>query len=394
MPEPIPQFTLDRQHAALAPELEAAARRVLASGRFVQGPEVEALERELAAELDPAAARPPGAAPLRIIACGNGTDALHLALRAAGIGPGARVVAPGFTFFATLGAALLTGAEVECLDVSPATFNLDPAPLEAALARRPAALIAVHLYGRMAPMAEILRLAAAAGAPVIEDAAQSFGARAAAGAAGTIGLAGCFSFYPTKNLGGLGEGGAVATRDAALADRLRQLRSHGGARRYEHLRLGWNARMDELQAALLRVKLPRVAAWNARRREVAARYEQALLAGGAAIPDSEEAAAPAERILLPRRSLDHVFHQYTIRAPRRDALREHLRARGIGSEIYYPLAAHRQPALPGGDRFHLPVCDLAAREALSLPMFPELRDDEVERIAAAVGDFVGAGWRE
>ncbi|MGH9540656.1 MAG: DegT/DnrJ/EryC1/StrS family aminotransferase [Terriglobales bacterium] len=372
MAESIPQFTLARQHAVLQRELEDAARRVLVSGRYVQGPEVAALEAELSVALG---------LP-HVVACANGTDALHLALRAVGIGPGDVVLTTPFTFFATIGAVLLTGARVEFADIDSATFLLDPAALAAALRRprreRLAALLPVHLYGRMAAMPAILELAAAAGVPVVEDAAQAIGARLAAPggaiAAGGWGACGAISFYPTKNLGGCGEAGCVVTGDAALAERLRELRSHGSPRRYLHDRLGWNARMDELQAALLRVKLPHLAAWNDKRRALAAAYDAALAAAGCPL-------------VLPARSPDHVFHQYTVRAPRRDELRAFLQAEGIGAEVYYPIAAHRQPALAGASFSGLPHAERAAAEVLSLPMFPELAAAEIERVAAAVARF-------
>ncbi|HZT73266.1 MAG TPA: DegT/DnrJ/EryC1/StrS family aminotransferase [Terriglobales bacterium] len=373
MAAPIPQFSLERQHAALAPQLEAAAARVLASGRYVQDGEVAALEAELAAALGVS----------QVVACASGTDALHLALRAAGVGAGDAVLTSPFTFFGTIGAVLLAGAKVEFADIDPASFLLTPEGVAAALRRprreRLAAILPVHLYGRMAEMPAICQLAAAAGVPVIEDAAQAIGARlpgAEGGrlvAAGAWGACGAISFYPTKNLGALGEAGCVVTGDARLANRLRELRSHGSPRRYEHERLGWNARMDELQAAWLRVKLPHLPRWTERRRALAARYEQLL-------------APLAGTVALPERTPDHVFHQYTIRTPRRDELRAHLERQGIGTEVYYPRAAHQQPAL-AGPWPPLPEAERAAREVLSLPLFPELEDAEVERVAAALRGF-------
>lgn len=371
---PIPQFTLERQTAAMRPAIAAAIERVLASGRFVQGPEVEALEQEVAAQLGVRHA----------IACGSGTDALHLALRAAGVGPGTAVLTTPFTFFATVGAILLAGAEVEFADIGASGFGMDPERLRTAVRRRRkprlAAILPVHLYGEMTAMAPILEIGREAGVPVIEDAAQAFGARSAAGAAGELGLAAAFSFYPTKNLGALGEAGLVTTQDAGVAEQTRALRSHGSRERYQHERLGWNARMDELQAAILRAKLPRVAGWTERRRSIALRYETALAP-----------VAAAGRLVLPERGAGHVFHQYTVRVPggRRDAVRAALGAAGIGSEIYYPRAAHRQPAL--GRRFEdqpLPQADRAAADVLSLPMFPELTDAEAEHVARALVEAV------
>src|SRR5579875_1973845 len=328
----IPPFSLARQTEALSSELAPALLRVLASGRFAQGPECEALERELAAYLDPGSAP---AARLRAVTCASGTDALHLALRAVGVRPGDTVLTTPFTFFATASAILLAGARPEFVDIDPATFNLDPHQLPAALARprtgRVAAILPVHLYGRVADMPAIL--AAAGGIPVLEDAAQAIGATLAGRPAGAWGAAGCFSFYPTKNLGAAGEGGLVTTRDAALEERLRLLRVHGSRRRYEHETLGWNARMHELQAAVLRAKLPHLAAWTARRRELAVAYDRRLRG----LPG----------ITLPGLDPGHVFHQYVLRCAQRDRLRQALQDQGIGTEVYYPIPLHQQPALRG-----------------------------------------------
>lgn len=364
MPDFIPPFSLKRQHQALAPELTAALERVLASGQFTQGPECAALEQELAAWL--------GVPGLRAVACASGTDALHLALRAAGVGPGAVVVTTAFSFFATAGAVLLCGARPEFVDIDPVSLNLDPAALERRLRRGGvAAVLPVHLYGRLAEMGAIGAVAASAGVPVIEDAAQALGARRGPLVAGACGVAGCFSFYPTKNLGAAGEGGLVTTRDEETETRLRLLRVHGSRRRYEHELAGWNARMHELQAAVLRAKLPHLAAWNQRRRAIATLYDEQLRA----VPG----------LTLPPIEAGDVFHQYVIRTPRRDALRQYLAGQGIGTEIYYPTPLHRQPALaqwapPEG----LPASERAAGEVLALPLFPELTDDEVLRVVAAI----------
>jgi len=376
MSDLIPPFSLARQHQALAPELAAALERVLASGQFTQGRECAAFEQEVAAWL-----RAQGMAPaVKAIVCASGTDALHLALRAAGAGSGDVVLTTPFTFFATAGAILLAGARPEFVDIDPETLNLDPALVEAALRRprrgeRVAAILPVHLFGRLAPMAEIGALAAAAGVAVIEDAAQALGSHRGSHWAGACGLAGCFSFYPTKNLGACGEGGMVTTSDPEMESRLRRLRVHGSHRRYEHELAGWNARMHEFQAAVLRVKLPHLASWNARRRALAQLYHERLRA----LPE----------VALPEFEPGHVFHQYVIRvrggAGRRDGLRQFLLERQIGTEIYYPTPLHLQPALaayapPGG----LPAAERAAGEVLALPMFPELTDAEAIRVADAV----------
>lgn len=365
----IPPFSLERQRDRLAAAASAAAERVLASGRYAQGPECAALEQEIAAALDF-----PG---LQAITCASGTDALHLALRAVGVGAGDTVLTTPFTFFATAGAILLAGAQPEFVDIEPGSFNLDPTALEAALSRprssRVAAIMPVHLYGRMAAMPEILAIAAARGIPVIEDAAQAIAARHEGRPAGAWGTVGAFSFYPTKNLGAMGEGGLVTTTDPALADRLRLLRVHGSRRRYEHEMVGWNARMHELQAAILRAKLPYLPEWTRRRRAIAEAYAQQL--------------RPVRAVGLPALTADHVFHQFVIRVPRRDALRQFLQAQGIGTEVYYPIPLHRQPALPAHADHSFPESERAAAEVLALPMFPELTDAEILRVTSALAAF-------
>ncbi|MGH9481095.1 MAG: DegT/DnrJ/EryC1/StrS family aminotransferase [Terriglobales bacterium] len=369
MAEFIPAFSLSRQGAEIAAAVQPAVARVLASGRFAQGPECEALETELGAFL--------GGPPLRALTCASGTDALHLALRAVGAGPGDVVLTTPFTFFATAGAILLSGARPEFVDIEPSSFNLDPGALGAALARprkeRIAAIVPVHLYGGMAAMPEIAALASAQGIPIVEDAAQAIGASLEGRAAGAWGAIGCFSFYPTKNLGAMGEGGLLTTADPALHDRLRLLRVHGSRRRYEHEILGWNARMHELQAAILRAKLPMLAAWNRRRAALAARYDQRLRG----LP-----------VTPPELTAGRIFHQYVIRAPRREALRQFLLDRQIGTEVYYPLPLHQQPALRDlVAPLPLPEAERAAAEVLALPLFPELTDAEADRVADAISGF-------
>jgi len=366
----IPAFSLQKQSQRIAPEVEAAVARVLASGRYAQGPECEAFESEIAAALG---------GGLRALTCSSGTDALHLALRAVGVGAGDVVLTSPFTFFATAGAILLAGARPAFVDIDPESFNLSPAALEAALRRpcpgRLAAVMPVHLYGRVAEMADIAKLAGAAGVPVVEDAAQAIGARAAGRPAGAWGAAAAFSFYPTKNLGAMGEGGLVTCRDEAIQDRLRLLRVHGSRRRYEHETFGWNARMHELQAAILRAKLPHLEEWNLRRRAIAAGYAQRL--------------AGVSEIALPALVPGHVFHQYVIRTPKRDELRQFLQQRGVGAEVYYPAPLHLQPALRQFADGPLPEAERAAREVLALPMFPELADAELDCVAEGIRAFWG-----
>ncbi len=373
----IPQFSLARQFAPLRSAIEAATQRVFASGQVVLGPETAALERELAQYLGVPYA----------MACASGTDALHLALRSLGLGPGDVVLTSAFTFFATAGAVLLSGAELALADIDPTSMLLAPEAVQAFLrgpqGKRVRAIIPVHLYGRAVDVSELRRHAP--GIPMIEDTAQAFGACTPAGFAGTLADMGCYSFYPTKNLGALGEGGLVVTGNAEFAEQLRMRRVHGSRQRYVHEHIGWNARLDEVQAAILRLKLPQVQNWNQRRRTIAERYQQGLLRGSfAAIAGQGDAP-----VLLPAITPEHVFHQYVLRTRRRDALREHLKSAGIGSEVYYPIPVHLQPVLADTAlaRQTFPHAEQAANEVLALPMFPELGDDEVERVVAAVHSF-------
>jgi dTDP-4-amino-4,6-dideoxygalactose transaminase len=373
----VPLLDLTRQASALEPELAEAAARVLSSGTYVLGPEVEMLEDELARMVGVANA----------VGVASGTDALHLALRAAGIGRGDLVLTSPFTFFATISAILAAGAEPVFADICADTFAIDPdsaaavvegrsAAAERAGARpdRIAAVVPVHLYGHPAPMDALAALTG--GLPVVEDAAQALGAGWHDRKAGALGLAGCFSFFPSKNLGGYGDGGLVTTDDDGLADRLRLLRAHGARPRYTHLVVGTNSRLDALQAALLRVKLPHLDRWLAARRAHAAAYDREL--------------AGLEDLVLPveAHGAQHGWHQYTVRVTggRRHALRLFLADRGIATAVYYPAPAHLQPALAssGYRRGDFPVAEEASRQVLSLPLFPELRDDERDRVVTAV----------
>ncbi|XXX75099.1 DegT/DnrJ/EryC1/StrS family aminotransferase [Sorangium sp. So ce134] len=366
MTPPVPFFDRARGDLALEDELTAVFQSVVRSGRYILGPEVDAFESECAAYLGVRHA----------IGVSSGTDALLAALMALGIGAGDEVVCPAYTFFATAGAVHRTGARPVFADVLPGSFNLDPASLARALTARTRAVIAVHLFGARAPMDELL--AVAGSVPVIEDAAQAFGAERA----GAIGLLGCFSFFPTKNLGAFGDGGLVTTDDGDLAERVRSLRAQGARRKHHHTLVGGNFRLDALQAALLRRKLPRLGALLERRRAHAAQYTALL--GGAALP-----------IALPDAgSAGHTFNQYVIRlgdASLRDPLRAFLAERGIGTEIYYPAPLHLQPCFAplGPPAGALPVAESAARETLALPIFPELTGDEVARVAAAIRAFFG-----
>lgn len=358
----IPLVDLKVEHASLRAEIEAAVREVLGTGQYVMGPNVAAFEREAAEYLGVRHA----------LGVASGTDALLLALRAAGVGPGDEVLTTAFTFVAAVESIVHAGARPVFVDIERASFNMDPAAIEAALTPSTRAIVPVHLFGRPAEMDVIMDIAARHRLVVIEDCAQSFGARAARGMTGAIGLAGCFSFYPSKNLGCAGDGGLITTDSDAIAARVRSLRNHGSSERYHHPELGYNSRLDEIQAAILRAKLPHVEARNEARRRVARTYSRQL----AELP----VATPAE----PGRGT-HVFHQYTILSPHRDAIMRRLAADGIAAAIYYPVPLHRQPfSLESGKRPSLPVTERVARECLSLPMYPELTERQVVEVAASV----------
>lgn len=378
-PPPVPLCDVNAQYRALRPEIDAAVLRVVGSGQAINGPDVAAFEREAA---DYCGAK-------FAVGCGSGTDALLLALQALDVGPGDEVILPPFTFFATLGCVIRCGAVPVFADVDPDTYNLDPAEVEARLTRRTKAVIPVHLFGQCADMDPIRELARANGVKVIEDAAQSFGADYRGTRCGTLGEVGCFSFYPSKNLGTLGDAGLVTTDDPAVAKRLLALRNHGSEVKYFHKYVGWNARIDTLQAAILRVKLPHVDGWLAGRRAAAARYDRL-------IEDAGLAGYFRRPVARPDRT--HTFNQYVVRAAggTRDALVQHLKESGVGCEIYYPLALHLQECVRGlghreGD---FPVSEEATRSVLALPMFPEITADQQRRVIDACAAFAGQPARK
>ena len=382
---PVPLLDLKAQYRAIAPEIEAALRRVVESQGFILGPEVEAFEAEAAAAL---------AAP-HAIGCASGSDALLLALMALELPAGGEVITTPYTFFATAGSIARLGLRPVFVDIDPATYNLDPAAIESKITPRTRAIIPVHLYGQCAAMAPILAIAARHGLVVIEDAAQAIGARDAGRPAGTMGAVGCFSFFPSKNLGGFGDGGLLTTADPELARRLRLLRVHGSAERYLHERVGINSRLDALQAAVLRVKLPYLEGWNAARAANAARYRELFREAGL----TECGARSAERgVTLPHERAGagdrHVYNQFVIRVPaaRRDPLRAALTASKIGTAIYYPLPLHLQPCFAdlGGKPGDFPAAEAAAAETLALPVYPELTPDQQVRVVAAIGKFMKA----
>jgi dTDP-4-amino-4,6-dideoxygalactose transaminase len=361
----IPLIDLRTQYRSLKPRIDAAVTRVLESGRFVLGPEVTAFEAEFAEHCHTRHA----------IGTSSGTSALQMALLAAGVGPGDEVITVPFTFVATVAAILYTGARPVLVDVEPGTFNMDPDRIEVAVTTRTKAIVPVHLYGQMADMDPILRVAGAHGLTVVEDAAQAHGAEHLGRRAGSMGALGCFSFYPGKNLGAAGEGGAVTTDDDELAARVRLLRDWGAEDKYHHVMRGFNARLEELQAAILRVKLTELETWTEARRAHAARYREMLAGTGVGLPEQ----APGRR---------HVYHVFAIRHPERDRLAAELASRGVATGIHYPIPVHLQPAYSdlGYGPGDFPVAERAAREVLSLPMYPELRPDQVEAVAEHVSE--------
>lgn len=366
MTAPVPQMDPGAAYRALKPEIDEAVARVLASGWYILGREVERFERDFAAAIG----------TTHGIGVASGTDALVLALRGLGVGPGDKVATVSHTAVATVAAIELAGAEPVLVDIEPDYFTLDPASLDRAFAEYSGirAVIAVHLYGQAADLPAIAALSRRHGAFLIEDCAQCHGATLDGRVLGSLGDAACFSFYPTKNLGALGDGGLVATKDAAVAERIRALREYGWRQRYVSDVPGLNSRLDEIQAAILSARLPHLAAENARRREIAAAYDRGLAAIGLALPGTRPGAV-------------HVRHQYVVRHPERDAFRASLKAAGIGSNVHYPVPVHLQPAYAGRVALapgRLPVTEEAAREVLSLPMYPQLDDTQVERAIAAV----------
>lgn len=392
--QPVPLLDFQREYQALRDELLAALTAVCDSQRYILGPDVDSFEAEAAAALQVEHA----------IGCASGTDALWLAMAALSVGdgelPGSQprqaVVTTPFSFFATVSSILRAGAEPVLADIDPRTFNLSPEAVSEAIEKHLSsgeisvtAVLPVHLYGQCVDMDAFGTLAAQHGFRIAEDAAQAWGATWNGIHAGALGDAAAFSFYPTKNLAALGDAGMVTTNDAETAERARMLRTHGMRKRYFHDEVGWNSRLDTLQAAALRVKLRHVEAGNERRRKLAALYgEQFKAAKLAASPDSWNIAGG---IVLPYCDprAGHVYHQYVIRAPRRDELRAYLASLHIGSEIYYPLPLHLQESLLslGYKRGDFPVAERAAEEVLALPIFPELREDEVETVVEAIRRF-------
>jgi dTDP-4-amino-4,6-dideoxygalactose transaminase len=362
----VPLLDLTTQYASMRQEILAAIARVADSQRFILGAEVEAFEREIAGAIGVAHA----------IGVSSGTDAILTALMALGIGAGDEVVTPTYSFFATAGCVARVGATPRLVDIDPATFNIDPALIEATITPRTRAIMPVHLFGLCADMPPILEIARRRGIPAVEDAAQAIGA------APIVGALGCLSFFPSKNLGAFGDAGLVVSNDAGIAERVRLLRNHGAHERYFHEIVGGNFRLDAIQAAVLRVKLPRLDGWTEGRRRNAARYRQlfaeARLDGIVTLP-----AEPSGR--------RHIYNQFVIRAPRRDGLRAHLDAAGIGTEIYYPVPFHLQKCFEslGYRRGDFPHAERAAADSLALPIYSELTDAQQRQVVDAIARFYG-----
>jgi len=366
---PVPQMDLLAQYAAIGAEIRDAVTSVLASQHFVLGKEGAALEQEIAQLCG----------VRHGIGVASGTDALILALRAIGVKAGDEVILPPFTFVATGSAVSALGARPRFADVDPATFNISAAQIEKRITPRTRAIIVVHLYGLAADMDAIREVAAKHHLPIVEDNAQAIGATYKGRPTGSLGDIACLSFNPTKNLGAYGDAGMITTDSAELDARLRTLRNHGQASRYNSVEPGWNSRLDEIQAAILRVKLRHLKEWERRRRAHAAHYEK-LLAG---IAEVQTPQFPS--------TCEHVFHQYTVRTQCRDELQKFLTDRKIGNAVYYPVPLHLQPiyAAEGFLAGSLPQSEKAAAEVLSLPMFPELRPEQIERVSSVIAEFYG-----
>ena len=370
----VPMVDLREQYRSLKAEIDASLADVLDKTHFILGENVAAFEREVAEHLGCRHA----------IGCANGTDALHLALRALEIGPGDEVITTPFTFIATAEAIAYVGATPVFVDIDPRTFNLDIGRVEAAITPRTRALLPVHLFGMPTDMPALAALAEAHGLRVVEDCAQSFGASVDGRTTGTIGDIGCFSFFPSKNLGAFGDGGMVTTEDEELAARLRVLRAHGSTKRYHHTVIGYNSRLDELQAAILRRKLPHVERYNAERRRVAARYDERL--DGLPLRRPPLVAPEGHAEVSP------VFHQYTLLGDDRETIMSALREEGIASAIYYPIPLHRQEAIAARMEAAAacPVAEAYSERCFSLPIYPELADETIDRISGVVERAVTA----
>jgi dTDP-4-amino-4,6-dideoxygalactose transaminase len=376
----VPLLDLKAQYAPLKKDIERVVREVMDQQAFILGPNVQAFEEELARFVGVEHA----------IGCASGTDALILALAAIGVGEGDEVLTTPFSFFATASCAYKVGARPVFCDIDPDTFNIDPARVEDAITSRTRAMLPVHLFGQCAEMDTLCEIAERRGIAVVEDAAQALSAtyrsesRNATLQSGAIGQLGCYSFFPSKNLGGFGDGGAVVTRDGGLAERLRKLRVHGEKTSYHHVWVGWNSRLDALQAAVLRVKLPHLASWSEARARNAERYNGWFAEAG--LVESGQVRVPVAAA-----HSAHIYNQYTLRVERRDALREHLNAAGVGHSVYYPVPLHRQECFRdlGYGEGDFPEAARAAAEVVSLPVYPELTEGQQQRVVETIAAFYG-----
>jgi dTDP-4-amino-4,6-dideoxygalactose transaminase len=371
----VPLLDLQAQYETIRDEVLAAVDRVFDSQQFVLGAEVQVLEEEIARYSQTKFA----------IGCASGSDAVLLALMSCGVGAGDEVITTPFSFFATAGAITRLGARPVFVDIDERTFNLNPSLVDAALTERTKAIMPVHLYGQCAEMNPLIELSQSRGIPIIEDAAQAIGAEDRSRRAGSMGTIGCFSFYPSKNLGGAGDGGMLVTNDLDHGRRLHMLRVHGEETKYHHKLVGINSRLDALQAAVLRVKLPHLDEWTTGRQRKAQQYELMFLDAGL-----------GEQVKLPfvRSNARHIFHQFVVRVRggKRDALREHLRECGVGTDVYYPVPLHLQKcfAYLGYKEGDFPIAELAAKETLALPVYPELTDDQQDYVVSAIAKFFAA----
>jgi len=367
---PFPFLDLKAQYKSIKPQIDAAIARVMESQHFILGPEVEALEKEVATYSGTEFG----------IACASGSDALLLALMALEIGPGDEVITTPFTFVATGGAIARLRARPVFVDINPETYNIDPERIQTAINGKTKAIIPVHLFGMAADMDPIMQIAGAAGIPVVEDAAQAIGAHYSGMPVGSIGLFGCFSFFPSKNLGGAGDGGMLSTNDTSLADKLRVLRTHGSRTKYDYEVIGMNSRLDALQAAILRVKLSYLDSWSAARRKNADRYLNLFESHGL---------RDVVKLPITHPKCTHIYNQYVIRAPQRDQLKAFLRTCGVPTEIYYPSPLHLQPAFKylGYKPGDLPEAEAASGEVLAIPIFPEMVDDQQNLVIDSIAEF-------
>jgi len=371
----VPLLDLQAQYATLRQEIRVALERVFESQQFVLGAEVQALEEEIAKYSQAKFA----------VGCASGSDALLLALMACEIGPGDEIITSPFSFFATAAAIVRLGARPVFVDIDERTYNIDPALAAAAVTQRTKAIVPVHLYGQCTDMDPLIELSQTAGIRIIEDAAQAIGAEDRRRRAGSMGTIGCFSFYPSKNLGGAGDGGMLVTNDPDLARRLYMLRVHGEETKYHHKVLGINSRLDAVQAAVLRAKLPHLEKWTTERQRKAQQYELMFVDAGL-----------AEQIEVPfvSSAARHIFHQFVIRvrAGQRDALRAHLRECGIGTDVYYPVPLHLQEcfAYLGYQEGNFPIAERAAKETLALPVYPELTDAQQDYVVSKIAEFFTA----